>query len=105
MARELGGAYLTTAYVEMVFSEPSAGAGIPVGALVKREGAYQLASTTDTKIAGVITSAEPQGGGVYKCFVLVMGSWSGDVFVWDATAVSWVPSNKSFAIQNPVYVV
>lgn len=110
MVKELGGGYLSPAYKEIELVEPASGAGIPVGALLKRTSAgYELVTTDDTevKIAGVVASVIPKGDGTFSCVVLKVGIWSGAVYEWDALRRIWVITtrHRTGVLQTPVYVI
>lgn len=110
MVKELGGGYLSPAYEEIELVEPESGAGIPIGALLKRTSSgYEFVETDDTevKIAGVVVSAIPKGGGEYSCVVLKVGVWSGAVYEWNPDTGVWITTTRHRAgvLQTPVYVV
>lgn len=111
MVKELGGAYLAPAYIELELSEPAAGKGVPIGALVKRTSSgFELITTLEANpipIGGVIASALDKGGGVYSCTIMVVGIWSGAAYEWDTVSGNWVDTtrHKNGVLQVPLYLV
>ncbi|MEM0472612.1 MAG: hypothetical protein QXX84_06930 [Sulfolobales archaeon] len=110
MVKELGGGYLSPAYEEIELVEPASGAGIPVGALLKRTSSgYEFVRTEDAevKIAGVVASVIPRGDGAFSCVVLKVGVWSGVVYEWNTSTNVWVTTtrHRTGVLQVPVYVV
>lgn len=110
MVKELGGGYLSPAYVEMELNEPAADKGVPIGALVRRTSSgfeFITTATDPIPIGGIVVSALNKGDGVYSCTILVVGIWSGTTYEWDTTSRNWVATTryKNGILQVPVYLV
>lgn len=110
MVKELGGTYLSPAYIEVELAEPAAGKGVPIGALVKRTSSgFEFITTSDNPIpiGGVVVSVLDKGGGVYSCTILIVGIWSGITYEWDVVRENWINTtrHKNGILQVPVYVV
>lgn len=111
MVKELGGAYLSPAYIEVELGEPAAGKGVPIGALVKRTSSgFEFITTSEANpvpIGGVVVSALDKGGGVYSCTIMIVGIWSGAAYEWDTASGNWINTTryKEGVLQVPVYLV
>jgi len=108
--RELGGAPLGVIYVQAVLSEPTTGAGIPVGALVRRAyGGFEFITETFSDpilIGGVVVYAKPLDDGAYECEIMVCGYWAGEVYEWNSGRAEWTTTTryKAGVLQNPIYI-
>jgi len=108
--RELGGAPLGVIYTQAVLNEPTTGAGIPVGALVRRgTSGFEFitnAISNPIPIGGIVAYAKPLGDGSYECEIMVCGYWAGEVYEWDADDGEWEPTTRYRAgvLQNPIYI-
>lgn len=97
-------------YITTVMTEPGAGDGVPVGALVKRTSTgldfVRVADTTPT-LFGVVVASKNLGGGNYECVILVVGVYSGTAFEYDTDTSNWVATtrHKSGVLQSPIYFV
>lgn len=98
-------------YIRAVLSEPAAGKGIPVGALVKRAASgIDLVRDSDAApiaVFGVVVFSKPNGDGTFECDILVAGVYSGDAYEYDTLGERWITTtrHKSGYIQAPIYFV